>query len=97
MYFKILNKDLCHRGFQYKEGLNVDTNEFDPSPKCGGGLFFTDGKNIFSFLDYGTKIADVTVPDGELIVSVDSFGKKKIQGSSDRTFKHTRVVYGRDI
>lgn len=77
MYLKILKEDLRHHGFQYKEGLNVDTKKFDPSQKYGGGLFFTDGKSIFSFLDRGTKIADVTIPDGEPVVSVDSFGTKK--------------------
>lgn len=77
MYFKILKEDLRHHGFQYKEGLNVDTKRFNPSQKYGGGLFFTDEKSIFSFLDCGTKIADVTIPDGEPVVSVDSFGTKK--------------------
>ena len=72
MYFKILADDLCHNGFQYKEGLNVDTNIFDETPSCGGGLFFSDEKNIIEFCNYGNKIAVVTVPEGKQIVKVNN-------------------------
>lgn len=39
MYFKILNEDLTHHGYTYKEGLNVDIKPFDPEPNRNGGLF----------------------------------------------------------
>ena len=71
MYFKILREDLTHNGYTYHKGLNVDPNLFDPTPDCRGGLFFSDTKHILKFCDYGTKIAEVVVPEGELIVQVN--------------------------
>jgi hypothetical protein len=63
MYIKILSEDLKHNGFQYKEGLNVDTIPFNPTGSClPGGLYFTDEKYLLDFLGYGTKIADVEIP-----------------------------------
>lgn len=70
MYFKILRENLTPYDFTYKEGLNVDPNPFDPDPVCGGGLFFSDEKRILTFGRYGTKIAEVMIPDGEQVVSV---------------------------
>jgi len=63
-YWKILTEDLTHHGFQYKEGLNVDTIPFNPTGECSpGGLYFADTYNILLFLSYGTKIARVTFPE----------------------------------
>jgi len=70
MYYKILDKSMKHYNMQYKEGLNVDIEPFDPSPKRGCGLFFSDEKNILSFCGHGDLIAEVTVPEGEVIVPV---------------------------
>ena len=70
MYFKILKEDLTHDGYTYHEGLNIDPNPFDSTPDCEGGLFFADEKHILNFCDYGTQIAEVTVPEGEEIVQV---------------------------
>jgi hypothetical protein len=76
MYFKILNENLIHYGFQYKEGLNVDTVPFDPTGTCkAGGLYFSDREHIVKFLHYGTKIATVTVPD-DARVYTDPKGSK---------------------
>ena len=70
MYFKILRENLTHHGYTYHEGQNEDPNPFDPVPNCRGGLFFSDEKEVLGFCNYGTKIAEVTIPDGEAIVSV---------------------------
>lgn len=56
-YFKILNEDLNHYGFQYKEGLNIDRDG-------GSGLYFTTAYHILGYLEYGTKIGRVTIPEG---------------------------------
>jgi len=72
MYFKILRENLKHYDMQYKEGLNVDVLPFNPKPECGeGGLYFTDEQYILDFVDYGSKIAEVTVPEGEMIVPLE--------------------------
>ena len=70
-YYKILSSDLTHHGFKYQEGLNIDTNPFDETPDCGGGLFFSNAENILSFVGYGNLIAEVEVPDGTKIVQVE--------------------------
>jgi hypothetical protein len=39
--YKLTNESENHYGFQYKTGLNVDNNEFNPSGECSkGGLYF---------------------------------------------------------
>jgi len=72
MYYKILDKSMKHYGMQYKEGLNVDVESFDPRTCCGGGLFFSDEKHILGFCGYGDLIAEVTIPEGEKIVPVEN-------------------------
>lgn len=46
-HFRFTNGHECHNGFQYKDGLNVDHNPFDPSEECGpGGLFFFNNDQL---------------------------------------------------
>ena len=71
-YYKILRSDMKHHGFVYKEGLNIDTEPFDETPDCGGGLFFSDAEHILSFVNYGNLIAEVEVPNGEKIIPVEN-------------------------
>ena len=42
-YFRLTNEEERHRGFQYKDGLNVDTNKFHPyeQSKQGSCLLFS--------------------------------------------------------
>ena len=71
MYFKILNEEECHHGFQYKNGLNIDKRPFisDASEDCApGGLYFSDEKNILEFLSYGPFIREVRIPKDAQIV-----------------------------
>lgn len=64
--YKIMKHDLYHKGFQYKYGLNIDTQPF----RCGGfctghGLYFSNFEHIHNFLFYGSMIAEVTLLDDE--------------------------------
>jgi len=45
-YYKILNNNECHRGLQYKTGLNIDPKPFKAYGNCesGGCIFLV--KNI---------------------------------------------------
>lgn len=62
-YFKVTNKTENHHGFQYKDGLNVDTLPFQPSGSCvPGGLYFSDLRNIGKFYNYGVWLRVVTLP-----------------------------------
>jgi len=56
-----MNNDLIHRGFEYKIGLNVDTNPFGYWSK---GLYFCDqSKCHLHWKDYGTRLALIEIPD----------------------------------
>ena len=44
MYYKIINKQWNHHGYQYVPGLNVLQEEFNDNPNyscCAGGFYFT--------------------------------------------------------
>jgi hypothetical protein len=64
-YYKLLSANMRHYGFQYKEGLNVDTQPFNPSGWCShGGLYYTSHEHVDAWCKPDWPlIADVTVPD----------------------------------
>lgn len=48
VFYKIVNKNMSNRGFQYKIGLNKLLENFNPSDECDrGGLYFSDLDHIF--------------------------------------------------
>ncbi len=64
IFYKILNKELKHNGFQYNLRLTIDTVPFNPSGSCEpGGLYFTTFDHIFKFIDYGNNIAEISIPE----------------------------------
>jgi len=67
-FFKITNDKENHFGFQYRDGLNVLTEEFNNDTKqscCRGGFYFTDSENIFRFLWKGYYLRKVELPMGD--------------------------------
>ena len=61
--YKILSENEVHNNFQYHEGLNVDTQPFNPKGSYEpGGLYFSNVEHIFEFLNYGPYIREVTIP-----------------------------------
>ena len=56
-YYKVIGNDKKHKNHKnhiYDIGLNVDKVPFNPTKSClGGGLYFTDLKNLGTFYDYG--------------------------------------------
>lgn len=63
-FYKIINKEKRHYGFTYKEGLNLDNNEFNHVSKCQkGGLYFTTLENIFKFMEWGIYYCEVNIPN----------------------------------
>jgi ankyrin repeat protein len=67
-YFKIFNESDKHNNFQFKDGLNTDSQKFNSNPnqECGsGGLYFSNENNILGFLEYGDFIREVEIPADE--------------------------------
>ena len=62
---KVVTEDLNMRGFQYRLGMNEDTQPLATEGSCEAGLHFAEIGNICDFLNYGTKLAIVSVPDEE--------------------------------
>ena len=51
-FYKFTNSEENHYEYQYKTGLNIDTNEFDISNgECNkGGLYFTSKKHFIEWM-----------------------------------------------
>ena len=64
MYFKILNKQENHNGFQYQTGINTDTIEFNHQSCSAGGLYYSNEQHICAFLDYGCWIREIRIRKG---------------------------------
>lgn len=63
-FYKFINRNKIHKGFTYKQGLNVDTLPFNPTDTCRqGGLYFTTKDNIFHFKKYGDYCCNIIIPD----------------------------------
>lgn len=63
IYYKLTKYDFKSRGFEYKLGLNIDTNPFNPSGCCsGGGLYFCELENLHQFEKHGNYLTPIIVP-----------------------------------
>jgi len=85
-YYKILNKEECHYGLQYKFGLNIDPKEFNPSGDCEPGGIYFSREDILAFLDCGIWIRKVTLPEDARVY--ENPGKPK-------KWKADRVILGK--
>jgi hypothetical protein len=64
MYCKVLKDDLIHYNFTYTLGLNIDPMPFNPSGSCeSGGLYYTTIDNIAYYINVGTKLGFVSIPE----------------------------------
>lgn len=91
MYFKITNKEENHRGLQYKDGIIEDILPFNDNPKdscCKGGIYFTDAKNIFNFLEYGVWLRQVEIPEDAKYIKDPN--KDGIKWRAEKLFFHPR-------
>lgn len=64
-YYKVIDKDMCNRGFEYKLGLNVLQQDFDVSRECGpGGFYFCDINELpmWIYLHHDGYISEVNLP-----------------------------------
>lgn len=80
-FYKVLSENLIHHNFKYKIGMNKDHNLFNPAGECDiGGLYFTDEQNLVSFLDFGTKLGFVKIPeDANIYIEQHKFKTDKLE------------------
>ena len=73
-FVKVLNNTFCHYSFTYTEGLNVDTQPFNPSSTCSkGGLYFCEEEHLPLYLfSYGSIYATVSIPEDALVYKEDT-------------------------
>jgi hypothetical protein len=70
-FYKITNKTENHHGFQYKEGLNILKQKFEPKVECGqGGLYCAEKKDILSWINLGYHIRKVHIPKDATVVKL---------------------------
>lgn len=68
--YKFTNYDEIHYGYQYKDGLNKDTKEFNPSGRCSkGGLYFCDISSVFKWMRGHYWVREVEIPDDAKVYS----------------------------
>lgn len=62
-YYKITNRDELHGNMQYRDGLNINVEPFNPKGDCtNGGIYFAR-EDILAFLDCGIWLRKVTLPE----------------------------------
>lgn len=90
VYYKITNKDENNGGYQYINGLNVlefDSNEEECIRK--NGFYFSTIENIFSFLDYGIYVREITLP-------VDNKNFKMVEDNSTTPkLRSNMIIFGK--
>jgi hypothetical protein len=84
-FYKITNKEENHFGFQYKDGLNIDTLPFNPSGDCEPGGIYFSREDILQFSHCGVWIREVTLPENEPIY---------VNPGSPKKWKSHRVILG---
>ena len=78
MYYKLINNDLCNRSFQFKIGLNVLIEPFNPNHGCvSGGFYFCNLHDLgfWLYLYPNGLIFEVILPED--VVCVHQYRKYK--------------------
>jgi len=103
-FYKFLNNDLMHNGFQYVLGPNTDTNKFCPDANKLGGLYFCDETTLHIWWSgYGQKLALVEIPDDALIFTcysvfkADKFVIKDIIDFNDVSDDFWLYIFRKDV
>lgn len=81
--YKFTNKDEKHHGFQYKDGLNLDTKNFT---NYGNGLHFTTQYHYHDYINFGENLREIGVPNNAQVYIIDR-----------RTIKADMIILGKKI
>jgi ankyrin repeat protein len=75
--YKIINKEMKHNNMEYKEGLNICDQTFNPSGSCtDGGMYFSQ-EDILAFLEYGEILFEVELLEDSRVYEDPYFDTKK--------------------
>lgn len=82
-FVKLTNFKENHHGFQYVDGLNIDTQRFNPNIECFGGIYFCEEKEICRWLEIPMgplvyKRQVIIPPDAIVCVEENKFKTNKI-------------------
>lgn len=91
-YYIILSERLTYRYVQYKEGLNVYKYLLSRIDN-GLGLHFLDAHSVLGFTSYGTRIADVEIPEDATVYEL-SGGRLK---ANKIIIKNIRELWNIDV
>src|SRR5271170_7606741 len=78
-FYKITNAKEIHRGFAYKDGLNILDKKFNGHGSCvAGGLYFTNLYNLHNFYAFGIHLREIFLPldDPDFQMIIDPNGGK---------------------
>src|SRR6185437_10202822 len=81
-FYKFTNATEKHNGFQYATGLNIDTEPFNTTLPCIGGIFFTDLRHAHLWVKQNVYFRIVTIRDYARV----AFEKNK--------YKTDRIILG---
>ena len=73
MYFIVLDEKLSNYDFDYQLGLNIDTKYFDDCPNRG--IYFYESKNVPLWLNYGSNLAFISIPEDAEVVHFNDKSK----------------------
>ena len=69
-FYKLTNETENHNGFQFNDGINIDTVSFNPTGKCSaGGIYFTERDNIGRWISYinVSYIREIEIIDDSMV------------------------------
>jgi hypothetical protein len=98
LFVKLTNETEIHNGFQFKTGLNIDVNKFNPIGECKfGGIYFCEIDKARLWFRYGYTICvncrDVQIPDdAQVYIEYDKFkADKLILSSKTEIWSHNKL------
>lgn len=86
VYYKITNSSEYHHDYQYHDGLNILNDEFSPNNFGPGGFSYTNAKCIINYLDFGTNLRLVAVPDNLNLKTFKISNGKEVYWRSNQIF-----------
>ncbi len=88
-FYKITNYTENHNGFQYRDGLNIDTQPFGQDDFCKNGLYFYDLQHLWRYRNMGVNVRKVTMPEDAVYLEEEFYDMKK--------YKANKLVLGEKI